>query len=303
MSNLVIPTEGKQFLDDLDCMAVEEGIDVLKAWRDGKMSYALPMMGGVKETFPQEGLYRVINLVVRNTGSLNRNDVTTPLAGTITVSGSGTTPITVTCSTAHGLATGDRVKVSGQTGNTNANGVWTITLDGVSPTTKFSLDNSVALANASGTTTVDVIAGPLGATTSPQYVRLFTSPTGGDAVPSDNATLSTGSAGAPTGTTPVVEATGSAYTGCTILASSWPAPSEQGSAGQRSTVTGTGVSFTPSGGSWGTVWGFFLATTVATTQQYGGIALFYANFDDGQSIAVNASGYTVRVAPFIEFDH
>ena len=48
-------------------------------------------------------------------------------------------PIVVTSSTAHGLTTGDRVVISGATGNSAANGTWTIT---VVDTTRFSLSGS-----------------------------------------------------------------------------------------------------------------------------------------------------------------
>lgn len=46
-------------------------------------------------------------------------------------SGNLVTPITITTTTNHGLSTGQTVSISGVTGNTNANGIWTITSTGL----------------------------------------------------------------------------------------------------------------------------------------------------------------------------
>lgn len=46
-------------------------------------------------------------------------------------SGNLVTPITITTTTNHGLSTGQTVTISGVTGNTNANGTWTITVTGL----------------------------------------------------------------------------------------------------------------------------------------------------------------------------
>lgn len=77
--------------------------------------------------------------------------------GTITAA-SNATPIVIT-STAHGLATGDVVKIEGVGGNTSANNTWTIT---VLTANTFSLDGSTGTAtyNGGGTWTsgVDEIA-------------------------------------------------------------------------------------------------------------------------------------------------
>lgn len=50
------------------------------------------------------------------------------------------TPIVITTGTSHGLTTGHRVCITGITGNTAANGMWTVT---VVDTDEFSLDSSV----------------------------------------------------------------------------------------------------------------------------------------------------------------
>jgi len=56
------------------------------------------------------------------------------------------TPIVVTTGT-HGYSTGDKITINGHATNTNANGVWTIT---VTSTTKFSLDGSTATGGGAG---------------------------------------------------------------------------------------------------------------------------------------------------------
>lgn len=68
----------------------------------------------------------------------NASQVTTPLSRTIT-NASNASPIVITTSIAHLFATGDRVNVSGVSGNNAANGTWSITK--LSSTT-FSLDGS-----------------------------------------------------------------------------------------------------------------------------------------------------------------
>jgi hypothetical protein len=68
-------------------------------------------------------------------------DVTTSVAGlTITVTGAtNTSPISITTATPHGLQTGVQVTISGVVGNTAANGVFTITVTGLSA---FTLNSS-----------------------------------------------------------------------------------------------------------------------------------------------------------------
>jgi len=60
------------------------------------------------------------------------------------------TPISVTC-TAHGYSTGDTVVITGDTGNTAANGTWEITVTGVNT---FTLDGSSGNGTSAGTRTV-----------------------------------------------------------------------------------------------------------------------------------------------------
>lgn len=86
------------------------------------------------------------------------------------------------------------------------------------------------------------------------------------------------------------------YARVAIANSDWGSPATQGS-GRR--VTSAQKSFPVSTGAWGTVNGFF----IASASGYGaGVALCYANFDDGEAIEVNAAGFTVRVTPFIQYD-
>lgn len=140
------------------------------------------------------------------------------------------------------------------------------------------------------------------------YMGLFTSHTT-STVPSADATL-TGAAGAPytSGSSPVVECTGSGgYARATLganagaLQTTFPAPSVSGS-GMRTTAP-SGISFAQSTGAYsGTVNGFFVSNAASSTGQNTGKALYYANFADGQSVTVNAAGYTITVAPFYHLD-
>lgn len=140
------------------------------------------------------------------------------------------------------------------------------------------------------------------------YMGLFTSQTT-TTVPSADATL-TGSASSPytTGTAAVVECTSSGgYARTTLgatagaLQTTWPAPAISGS-GMRSTVA-TGVSFAASTGAYSaTVNGFFVCNAASSTGQNTGKTFFYANFSDNSSITVNASGYTITIAPFWHLD-
>lgn len=140
------------------------------------------------------------------------------------------------------------------------------------------------------------------------YMGLFTSQST-TTVPSADATL-TGSATTPytTGTSAVVECTttgGYARTtlgaNASALQATFPTPTVSGS-GMRTTAP-SGVSFPQSTGAYsGTVNGFFVATTASSTGQNTGKAVFYANFSDNSSVAVNAAGYTITVAPFYHLD-
>jgi hypothetical protein len=59
---------------------------------------------------------------------------------------SNATPIVITAA-GHGYSTGDVVTIANVGGNTAANGTWTITLDGVDPTNKISLNTSIGNGN------------------------------------------------------------------------------------------------------------------------------------------------------------
>ena len=82
----------------------------------------------------------------------------TEYVGNGNVSGAtNATPIVITTSAAHGLATGDLVTIASVSGNTAANGTWAIT---VLTTTTFKLDMSVGnAAYTSGGTWTNVIVG------------------------------------------------------------------------------------------------------------------------------------------------
>lgn len=86
-------------------------------------------------------------------------DKTTVEAVAIT-SSTNATPIAVTASAVHGLVTGAQVSIVGHKTNTNANGVWTVT---VTSTTVFTLDGSVG--NGAGTDGYVVAPNGIGAWT------------------------------------------------------------------------------------------------------------------------------------------
>lgn len=70
---------------------------------------------------------------------LNGNTIATLVSSTVAISGAtNATPIVIT-SAAHGLQTGDTVQIKSVGGNTNANGIWTVT---VLSSTTFSLNGS-----------------------------------------------------------------------------------------------------------------------------------------------------------------
>lgn len=117
---------------------------------------------------------------------------------------------------------------------------------------------------------------------------LFTSQTA-TTVPARTVTLASQS-----GVTEVASA--GAYARVSIANSDWGAIGTNASGRKTTSAQKT---FPDSTGSWGTVNGFFVATN---TTQGAGVALYYANFDDGQAINVNAAGYTVRVTPYVQYD-
>ena len=110
------------------------------------------------------------------------------------------------------------------------------------------------------------------------YLGLFTSQTA-STVPARTVTLVSQS-----GITEVANA--GAYSRVAVANTDWGAISTSGS-GRR--TTSAQKSFAESTGSWSSVNGFFLATV---TTHAAGVAIFYANFDDGQAVNVNSAGYT-----------
>lgn len=120
------------------------------------------------------------------------------------------------------------------------------------------------------------------------FLGLFTSQTA-TTVPARTVTLSSQS-----GVTEV--ANSGAYARVAVANSDWGAVATSGS-GRRTTAAQK--SFAESTGAWGTVNGFFLATV---TTQAAGVAVFYANFDDGQAVNVNSAGYTLRITPYMQYD-
>lgn len=122
----------------------------------------------------------------------------------------------------------------------------------------------------------------------PTFLGLFTSQSA-TTVPARTAVMAT-----QTGVTEVPNA--AAYARVSTANTDWAAIATNG-AGRR--TTSAQKSFPESTASWGTVMGFFDAT-IATVLL--GKAFFYANFDDAQSVGVNASGYTLRITPYWQLD-
>lgn len=106
-----------------------------------------------------------------------------------------------------------------------------------------------------------------------------------------------GTAGHGGGGEPTI-ATG-AYARVSMANTLWGAPSNQ-AGGRRSTVTAA-QSFPTSSAAWSnpTVVGYALVTASGAGS---GIAYYYANFDDGTSVAINASGIVLQITPYWEFD-
>lgn len=90
------------------------------------------------------------------------------------------------------------------------------------------------------------------------------------------------------------------YARVAVANSAWGAAAAQGTAGQRSTASQQ--SFPQSTAAWSnpTVCGFFVAT-VSTAGS--GIAYYYANFDDGNTVTINASNIVLQVTPWWELDY
>lgn len=89
------------------------------------------------DSLPTYRVYGPSGFITGQSGSLSLKD-------SKTVTGAdNTTPIAITCNL-HGYSTGDRITISGVTGNENANGTFTITSTG---------DNSFTLDGSSGSGT------------------------------------------------------------------------------------------------------------------------------------------------------
>lgn len=110
------------------------------------------------------------------------------------------------------------------------------------------------------------------------YVGLFTSQTA-TTVPGSTAVLAT--------STGVTEVSGTGYARQSIAAANWGAQAA-GTGGRK--TTGPQVTFTASG-AWTAANGFFIADASSA-----GVALFYANFDDGTSVTLQ-SGDSLKVTP------
>lgn len=109
---------------------------------------------------------------------------------------------------------------------------------------------------------------------------------------------STSTSGHGSGGEPAIGTGG--YARISMANTAWGAPAVQGSAGQRSTAAQQ--SFAQSTASWSnpTVVGYACVTASGAGA---GIAYYYANFDDGTSVAVNAANIVLQVTPYWEFDY
>lgn len=121
------------------------------------------------------------------------------------------------------------------------------------------------------------------------YMGLFTSQTA-STVPGRDAT----GGAAPSGWT---EATGTDYARQAIAAASWGAPATNGN-GRR--ITAGQVTFPAAGaGGWGTVNGYFLATTSASGAS--DKIICFCNFDDTTAVTLNEFD-VIRVTPSLQLD-
>ena len=119
------------------------------------------------------------------------------------------------------------------------------------------------------------------------YIGLFTSNTA-VTVPARGATNV-----GPTGWT---EAAGTAYARQSIAAASWSGPSTNGNG--RKITAGQVTMPTVGAGGWGTVNGFFIASTV---NQASGVIIYFTNFDDATAVTLNA-GDVIKITPSMQFD-
>jgi hypothetical protein len=95
----------------------------------------------------------------------------------------------------------------------------------------------------------------------------------------------------------VGEPTGGAYSRVAVANTDWGAIATSG-VGRRTTAAQK--SFAENTASWGTINGFFLANQLAAGA--GAIAVFFANFDDGQAVPATVAGYTIRVSAYVHLD-
>lgn len=107
------------------------------------------------------------------------------------------------------------------------------------------------------------------------------------------ATTGHGSGGEPTINT-------GGYTRVSVANTAWGAPAANALLGERTTATQQ--SFPQSTAAWSnpTVVGFAVVTSASAGA---GIAYYYANFDDGNSVTVNASNIVLQVTPYWELDY
>lgn len=94
--------------------------------------------------------------------------------------------------------------------------------------------------------------------------------------------------------TGVTEAAGTSYARLAVAAADWGAAATNGS-GRRITAAQKTLATVGAGG-WGTWNGFGLASALT-----GGVAVYYANFDDGLTIPT-AVNDIIKITPFFQLD-
>lgn len=119
------------------------------------------------------------------------------------------------------------------------------------------------------------------------FLGLFTTETA-TTVPVRGTALSAATVGEPTG---------GAYSRVAVANTDWGAIVTNG-VGRRTTAAQK--SFAENTASWGTINGFFLANQLAAG--VGAVAIFFANFDDGQAVPATVAGYTIRVTAYVHLD-
>lgn len=119
------------------------------------------------------------------------------------------------------------------------------------------------------------------------YIGFFTSQTA-STVPGASAVLSTN--------TGVTEASGTSYARTAVAAAAWGANAAGSPDGRKTTASATATPAVGAGG-WGTLNGFFLASTLTAGT---GVAIYYSNFASGLAIPTSV-GDVITVTPYIEF--